>query len=238
MLICSYNLCFLPLFPSRYLFVLCAFQCQPSHWGAIETSLPAHDLPRCHGQVSRYSIQLFHDSHNPYNCFMIHTTHTTVSWSTQPMHHTSFKLFLHPRYGCDKPDLRYGLEFHDVSKAVQGCSLKVLSAALDDGGVVKAIRVPEGQRISNSRLKPPKASDLLAACFFSARKKKAFKRLFKRPFKRPFKRLSKTFKPSRSSDRCTRAACAISHAHLICFPLACVPFHFLVLHTYLSNYSH
>ena len=28
------------------------------------------------------------------------------------------------RYGCDKPDLRFGLEHADVSDAVRGCSFR------------------------------------------------------------------------------------------------------------------
>ena len=28
------------------------------------------------------------------------------------------------RYGCDKPDLRYGLEHHDISEAVRGSSFR------------------------------------------------------------------------------------------------------------------
>lgn len=51
---------------------------------------------------------------------------------------------------------RYGLEFVDVSAAVSGCGFRVFEAALSAGGVVKAIRVPDGKRISNSRLKAPK----------------------------------------------------------------------------------
>ncbi|GAX76683.1 hypothetical protein CEUSTIGMA_g4129.t1 [Chlamydomonas eustigma] len=58
------------------------------------------------------------------------------------------------RYGSDKPDLRYGLEFHDVSEAVRGCNFRVFSGAVDDGGIVRVIKVPDGQRLSNSRLKP------------------------------------------------------------------------------------
>ena len=88
-------------------------------------------------------------------------------------------------YGCDKPDLRYGLEHYDVSSAVQGStfrygfcnrhqyrahrgywihmhpllhresvSYRVFSSALEAGGIVKAMRVPDGKRISNARLKP------------------------------------------------------------------------------------
>jgi aspartyl-tRNA synthetase len=48
------------------------------------------------------------------------------------------------------------LEFVDVSQAVAGCSFRVFAGALADGGCVKAIRLPQGSRVSNSRLKPPK----------------------------------------------------------------------------------
>ncbi|KAF8072660.1 aspS [Scenedesmus sp. PABB004] len=61
------------------------------------------------------------------------------------------------RYGSDKPDLRYGLELATVSAAVEGCAFRVFAAALaEEGGTVKALRVPDGGRVSNSRLKPPK----------------------------------------------------------------------------------
>ncbi|GFR47627.1 hypothetical protein Agub_g9366 [Astrephomene gubernaculifera] len=58
------------------------------------------------------------------------------------------------RYGSDKPDLRFGLAFEDVTEAVRDCGFKVFSSAVSEGGVVKAIRVPDGSRISNSRVKP------------------------------------------------------------------------------------
>lgn len=125
------------------------------------------------------------------------------------------------RYGSDKPDLRYGLDFKDVSAAVRDCSFRcagplspagratcmwhgvwpaampghggvagreagvqtqtsahccklagagawegptwpalrvpprrVFAGAVADGGIVKAIVVPDGKRISNSRVKP------------------------------------------------------------------------------------
>jgi len=54
------------------------------------------------------------------------------------------------RYGTDKPDVRYGLEMGDVSNAVSGCGFRVFSEA----AAVKGLRVPEGGRISNSRVKP------------------------------------------------------------------------------------
>lgn len=54
------------------------------------------------------------------------------------------------RYGTDKPDLRYGLEMGDVTSAVAGCGFKVFA----DAAMVKGLRVPDGKKISNSRVKP------------------------------------------------------------------------------------
>ena len=46
------------------------------------------------------------------------------------------------RYGIDRPDLRFGLEFVDVSEAVRGSEFQVFAGALAAGGVVRAMRVP------------------------------------------------------------------------------------------------
>jgi aspartyl-tRNA synthetase len=46
------------------------------------------------------------------------------------------------RYGIDRPDLRYGLEFVDIAPAVASSSFQVFAGALAAGGQVKAIRVP------------------------------------------------------------------------------------------------
>ncbi len=43
------------------------------------------------------------------------------------------------RYGSDKPDLRFGLEIHDVSSLVADCSFQVFQEALNRKGVVKAM---------------------------------------------------------------------------------------------------
>ena len=62
------------------------------------------------------------------------------------------------RYGCDKPDTRYGLEHIDASGVLAGCGFRVLSGALSaPGGMVKALVVPSSAgaaTISNGRLKP------------------------------------------------------------------------------------
>lgn len=54
------------------------------------------------------------------------------------------------RYGTDKPDLRYDLHLSDVTSAVSNSAFRVFSNA----ALVKALCVPEGARISNSRVKP------------------------------------------------------------------------------------
>jgi len=46
------------------------------------------------------------------------------------------------RFGVDKPDLRFGVELHDLSQALAKSEFKVFRSALDTGGVVKAIAAP------------------------------------------------------------------------------------------------
>ena len=43
------------------------------------------------------------------------------------------------RYGCDRPDVRFGMELVDLTDIVRGCGFKVFSGAVENGGVVKAI---------------------------------------------------------------------------------------------------
>jgi aspartyl-tRNA synthetase len=46
------------------------------------------------------------------------------------------------RFGCDKPDTRYGMELTDLSDLVGDCGFKVFTNALAAGGQVKAISAP------------------------------------------------------------------------------------------------
>ena len=46
------------------------------------------------------------------------------------------------RYGIDRPDLRFGLEFVNIAEPLQGSAFQVFSSALASGGEIKAIRVP------------------------------------------------------------------------------------------------
>jgi len=46
------------------------------------------------------------------------------------------------RYGIDRPDLRFGLEFVDIAEPLRGSGFQVFAGALQSGGEIKAIRVP------------------------------------------------------------------------------------------------
>ena len=43
------------------------------------------------------------------------------------------------RFGSDKPDLRFGMELHDVSDVVKGCGFGVFTGAIENGGSVRGI---------------------------------------------------------------------------------------------------
>ncbi len=55
------------------------------------------------------------------------------------------------RFGSDRPDLRFGLELVDVSDLAAKTDFKVFKSALDAGGMVKAIRVPGGSKLSRKQ---------------------------------------------------------------------------------------
>ena len=48
------------------------------------------------------------------------------------------------RFGSDKPDMRFGMELHDVSDVVKDCGFVVFKSALEAGGSVRGINA-EGQ---------------------------------------------------------------------------------------------
>jgi aspartyl-tRNA synthetase len=56
------------------------------------------------------------------------------------------------RYGTDKPDLRFGMELVDLSDLVVGGSFKVFADAVESGGMVAAIAVPDGSGMSRREL--------------------------------------------------------------------------------------
>ena len=56
------------------------------------------------------------------------------------------------RFGSDKPDMRFGLELKDFTATLRNCQMKVFTAAIQGGGVVKGIRVPKGGEMSRKDL--------------------------------------------------------------------------------------
>jgi aspartyl-tRNA synthetase len=56
------------------------------------------------------------------------------------------------RYGTDKPDLRYGLEIVDVTTAFLDSDFTVTRRAIESGGRVRGIRVPQGATLSRKQL--------------------------------------------------------------------------------------
>ena len=56
------------------------------------------------------------------------------------------------KYGVDKPDLRLDLVLCDVGEAARGSGFRVFDQVVDQGGVIKCMRVPDGDRLSRSQL--------------------------------------------------------------------------------------
>ena len=56
------------------------------------------------------------------------------------------------RYGSDKPDLRCGMEIHDLSDVFRDSEFRVFKKIVADGGVVRGFAVKGGNRYSRSQL--------------------------------------------------------------------------------------
>ena len=56
------------------------------------------------------------------------------------------------RFGSDKPDLRFGYELKDLSDIVRGCGFAVFEGALNAGGIVTAINVEGGAKMSRKEI--------------------------------------------------------------------------------------
>jgi aspartyl-tRNA synthetase len=56
------------------------------------------------------------------------------------------------RYGSDKPDLRCGMEIHDLSEIFRDAEFRVFKQIVADGGVVRGFAVKGGNRYTRSQL--------------------------------------------------------------------------------------
>ncbi|TXD48089.1 bifunctional amidotransferase subunit GatB/aspartate--tRNA ligase AspS [Polaribacter sp. IC073] len=61
-------------------------------------------------------------------------------WILHPFEVITYKNAM-DKYGCDRPDLRYGLQMQDITGIVKDTTFQVFSKPIDEGGIVKCIKV-------------------------------------------------------------------------------------------------
>lgn len=64
-------------------------------------------------------------------------------------------------YGCDRPDLRYGLKMQDITGIVKDTTFQVFSKPIEDGGIVKCIKVSAKEQ-GNKRMSKGQIENLTA----------------------------------------------------------------------------
>jgi len=64
-------------------------------------------------------------------------------------------------YGCDRPDLRYGLKMQDITEIVKDTTFQVFSKPIEEGGIVKCIKV-SAQEQGNKRMSKGQIETLTA----------------------------------------------------------------------------
>jgi aspartyl-tRNA synthetase len=65
------------------------------------------------------------------------------------------------RYGCDRPDIRFGMELVELTDIVKNCGFKVFSSVAQSGGIVKAINAKGAGDWSRGEVE--KLADIAAA---------------------------------------------------------------------------
>ncbi len=55
-------------------------------------------------------------------------------------------------YGCDKPDLRFGLQLFDLTGTLQGTEFGVFKTTLESGGMIRGVRYPGGSKLSRKEI--------------------------------------------------------------------------------------
>ena len=56
------------------------------------------------------------------------------------------------KYGLDKPDIRFAMELVDVTEILRQSQFGVFRSAIDNGGIVKALKIADGDRLSRKDL--------------------------------------------------------------------------------------
>ncbi|MFI1745405.1 bifunctional amidotransferase subunit GatB/aspartate--tRNA ligase AspS [Thalassobellus sediminis] len=66
-------------------------------------------------------------------------------WILRPFEVITYKDAM-DKYGCDRPDLRFGLQMEDITDIVKETTFQVFSKPIDDGGIVKCIKVSKEEQ--------------------------------------------------------------------------------------------
>ncbi|WP_158841264.1 bifunctional amidotransferase subunit GatB/aspartate--tRNA ligase AspS [Polaribacter sp. L3A8] len=81
-------------------------------------------------------------------------------WTLRPFEVITYKDAM-DKYGCDRPDLRYGLQMQDITDIVKDTTFQVFSKPIEDGGIVKCIKVSAAEQ-GNKRMSKGQIENLTA----------------------------------------------------------------------------
>ena len=81
-------------------------------------------------------------------------------WILYPFEVITYKNAM-DKYGCDRPDLRYGLQMQDITDIVKDTTFQVFSKPIDAGGIVKCIKVSAKEQ-GNKRMSKGQIENLTA----------------------------------------------------------------------------
>ena len=81
-------------------------------------------------------------------------------WILYPFEVITYKNAM-DKYGCDRPDLRYGLQMQDITDIVKDTTFQVFSKPIDTGGIVKCIKVSAKEQ-GNKRMSKGQIENLTA----------------------------------------------------------------------------
>ncbi|WP_159950446.1 bifunctional amidotransferase subunit GatB/aspartate--tRNA ligase AspS [Polaribacter septentrionalilitoris] len=81
-------------------------------------------------------------------------------WILHPFTTITYKEAM-DKYGCDRPDLRFGLEMQDITEIVKDTTFQVFSKPIEEGGIVKCIKVSAAEQ-GNKRMSKGQIENLTA----------------------------------------------------------------------------
>ncbi|SHM79388.1 bifunctional amidotransferase subunit GatB/aspartate--tRNA ligase AspS [Polaribacter sp. KT 15] len=81
-------------------------------------------------------------------------------WILHPFEVITYKDAM-DKYGCDRPDLRYGLQMQDITEIVKDTTFQVFSKPIEEGGIVKCIKVSAKEQ-GNKRMSKGQIENLTA----------------------------------------------------------------------------